>query len=85
MGFIMKDYDKDDKIQIRLSKEQKEVIVRLSEELEETYTDTIIKSVDLRNKLLQYIIENELDDENQEQFKDIVLIIVKNLKICNNQ
>lgn len=81
----MKDYDKDDKIQIRLSKEQKEVIVSLSEELEETYTDTIIKSVDLRNKLLQYIIENELDDENQEQFKDIVLIIVKNLKICNNQ
>lgn len=81
----MKDYDKDDKIQIRLSKEQKEIIVSLSEELEETYTDTIIKSVDLRNKLLQYIIENELDDENQEQFKDIVLIIVKNLKICNNQ
>lgn len=81
----MKDYDKDDKIQIRLSKEQKEVIVSLSDELEETYTDTIIKSVDLRNKLLQYIIENELDDENQEQFKDIVLIIVKNLKICNNQ
>ena len=81
----MKDYDKDSKIQIRLSKEQKETIVSLSEELEETYTDTIIKSVDLRNKLLQYIIENELDDENTEQFKDIVLIIVKNLKICNHQ
>lgn len=79
----MKDHDKEDKIQIRVSKEQKEVIVNLADELKETYTDTIIKSVDLRNKLLRYIIDNDLDDENKEQLHEIVLIIVQNLKICS--
>lgn len=73
--------DRDEKFQIRLNKEERSNIEYLSNELNETMTETLIKSVELRKEILNYIYENELDDENPEQMKDLVLIIINSLKI----
>lgn len=77
----MKNHARDEVFQIRMTKEEKEELRLLSEELEESNTETIVKSLELRRDLLHYIIENELNDEDVEDFKEIVLILVNNLKL----
>lgn len=79
----MKNYDREENIQIRLTKEEKEELRLLSEELSETMTENLVKGLELRKQLLDYIIDNDLNDEDLSQFRDIVLIIVNNLKICS--
>lgn len=79
----MKSYDREENIQIRLTKEEKEELRLLSEELSETMTENLVKGLELRKQLLDYIIENDLNDEDLSQFRDIVMIIVNNLKICS--
>lgn len=79
----MKSYDREENIQIRLTKEEKEELRLLSEDLSETMTENLVKGLELRKQLLDYIIENDLNDEDLSQFRDIVMIIVNNLKICS--
>lgn len=81
----MKNYDREENIQIRLTKEEKEQLKLLSEELSETMTENLVKGLELRKQLLDYIIDNDLNDEDISQFRDIVLIIVNNLKICSKE
>lgn len=81
----MKSYDREENIQIRLTKEEKEELRLLSEELSETMTENLVKGLELRKQLLDYIIENDLNDEDLSQFREIVLIIVNNLKICSKE
>lgn len=81
----MKNHDREENIQIRLTKEEKEELRLLSEELSETMTENLVKGLELRKQLLDYIIENDLNDEDISQFRDIVMIIVNNLKICSKE
>ena len=81
----MKNHDREENIQIRLTKEEKEELRLLSEELSETMTENLVKGLELRKHLLDYIIENDLNDEDISQFRDIVMIIVNNLKICSRE
>lgn len=81
----MKSHDREENLQIRLTKEEKEGLRLLSEELSETMTENLVKGLELRKQLLDYIIDNDLNDEDLSQFRDIVLIIVNNLKICSRE
>lgn len=77
----MKNHARDEVFQIRMTKEEKETLKELSEQLEETNTETIVKAIEMRKDLLNYIIENNLDDNNLNHFKEIVMILVNNLKL----
>lgn len=72
---------KDQVFQLRLTTEEKNKLENTAEEFNEKISEHILNSCDLRNEILEYIFNNDLDDENLDQYKEIVQIIIKNLKI----
>lgn len=75
--------EKTENIKIRVTEQEKEKITEICQNMNETISENILRSLELRNELIEYIENNNLDDENIEQYKDLILIIIKNLKIID--
>lgn len=75
--------EKTENIKIRVTEQEKERITEVCLNMNETISENILRSLELRNELIEYIEENDLNDENIDQYKDLILIIIKNLKIID--
>lgn len=75
--------EKTENIKIRVTEQEKERITEVCLNMNETISENILRSLELRNELIEYIEENDLNDENIDKYKDLILIIIKNLKIID--